>query len=123
MKTTRTLALSIATIAVLSFAASHADARPRPNGAFHGGKNFEANKTFGLGLELGEPDGINGKYFLSGSHALDFGLGYIYGNYYGADGIHVYADYLWHPLSLVSADAFELPLFIGVGGRFWSFDY
>jgi hypothetical protein len=122
MKTTRTLALSIATIAVLSFAASHADARPRPNGHI-GGKSFEANKTFGLGLELGEPSGLNGKYFVSSNHALDFGLGYMYNGYYYGDGIHLYADYLWHPLSLVSADAFELPFYIGVGGRFWNFDY
>ena len=122
MKTTRTIALSIATIALLSFAASHADARPRPNGHI-GGKSFEANKTFGLGLELGEPTGINGKYFLSSNHALDFGLGSIYNYYYAGDGIHLYADYLWHPISLVSADAFELPFYVGVGGRFWNFDY
>ena len=31
-------------------------------------------------------------------------------------------DYLWHPVSLASTDAFELPLYIGVGGRFWSFE-
>ena len=48
-----------------------------------GGKRFEANKTFGLGLELGEPTGLTGKYFLSGTNALDFGLGYIYHHYYG----------------------------------------
>jgi hypothetical protein len=120
MKTTRYLAFSI--LLGLVFAASNADARPRPNG-FSGGKAFEANKTFGLGLELGEPAGINGKYFLSSSHALDFGLGYIYNHYYAGDGLHLYADYLWHPLVLTSADAFELPFYLGVGGRFWNFDY
>ena len=119
MKTTRLLALSI--LFGLVFAASHADARPRPHG--FGGKNFEANKTFGLGLELGEPTGLTGKYFLSGDNAIDFGLGYIYNHWRGGDGIHVYADYLWHPLSLTSQPAFELPFYIGVGGRFWSFDY
>src|SRR5262249_34103522 len=36
---------------------------------------------------------------------------------------HLYLDYLWHPFSLVSAAAFELPFFIGVGGRYWNFDY
>ena len=119
MKITRYLALSV----VLAFAfVGTADARPRPRG-FSGQKKFEANKTFGLGLELGGPSGINGKYFLSDNTALDFGLGYIYGWYYAGDGIHIYADHLWHPVSLTSQPAFELPFYIGVGGRFWDFDY
>jgi hypothetical protein len=120
MKVTRLLALSM----ILGFALmGAADARPRPHG--FGGKRFTANKSFGLGLELGEPTGLTGKYFLSEDHALDFGLGYIYHHYgRGNDGLHVYADYLWHPLVLTSAEAFELPLYIGVGGRFWDWgDY
>ncbi len=88
-----------------------------------GGRGFEANKTFGLGLELGEPSGLTGKYFVSDSVALDFGLGWIYRHYYYGDGVHVYADLLAHPVSLVSAPAFELPLYIGGGLRFWDFDY
>ena len=60
---------------------------------------------------------------MSDSGAIDFGLGWIYEHYYYGDGLHLYVDYLWHPISLVSAEAFELPLFIGVGGRFWDFDY
>ena len=88
-----------------------------------GTKAFQANKTFGLGLELGEPSGLNGKYFLSKAGALDFGIGGIYHHYYFGDGLHIYADYLWHPISLVSASAFELPLYIGGGLRFWDFHY
>jgi len=86
-------------------------------------KSFEANKTFGLGLELGEPTGLNGKYFLSDKAALDFGLGVIYSHYYYGDGVHLYGDFLYHPVSLVSAEAFELPLYIGGGLRFWNFNY
>ncbi|HEX5058883.1 MAG TPA: hypothetical protein VFV99_05955 [Kofleriaceae bacterium] len=90
-----------------------------------GGGGFEANKTFGIGLELGEPTGINGKYFFGPKIALDFGLGYIYRHYYyrRGEGLHVYGDVLFHPVSLVHADAFELPLYIGGGLRFWDFDY
>lgn len=84
---------------------------------------FEANKTFGLGLELGEPFGLNGKYFLSDKAALDFGLGLIYGHYYYGDGVHIYGDFLYHPVSLAHANAFELPLYIGGGLRFWNFSY
>lgn len=122
MKTTKLVALSVM-LAVASY--STADARPRPAG---GGstRSFEANKTFGLGLELGSPTGINGKYFVSPSGALDFGAGYIYHHpFYGndSDGLHLYGDFLWHPLSFVSAPAFELPFYFGVGGRFWDFRY
>jgi hypothetical protein len=88
-----------------------------------GSRAFEANKTFGLGLELGEPTGLNGKYFFSPATAFDFGVGAIYGHYYYGDGLHLYGDVLFHPASLVSADAFELPFFIGVGLRYWRFDY
>ena len=82
-----------------------------------------ANKTFGLGLELGEPTGLTGKYFVSQSGALDFGVGYNFDPYYYGDGFHVYADYLWHPVSLASTDAFELPFYVGAGLRFWDFNY
>jgi hypothetical protein len=88
-----------------------------------GTKGFEANKTFGLGIELGEPSGLNGKYFVSDSGALDFGIGWIYSHYYYGDGIHLYGDYLWHPTSLVSSSAFELPFYVGVGLRYWQFDF
>jgi hypothetical protein len=100
------------------------DGEHRRGGGGGGGmKGFQPNKTFGLGLELGEPTGLNGKYFLSKSGALDFGIGWIYGHYYYGDGLHIYADYLWHPISLVSASAFELPFYIGGGLRFWDFHY
>lgn len=116
MKITRFFALSMILAVAL---VSSADARPRPHG--FGGKKFEANKTFGLGLELGNPTGLTGKLFLSPSGALDFGLGAVFTNYYGGDGLHLYMDYLWHPLVLASPEAFELPFYVGVGGRFWTF--
>ncbi len=121
MKVSRFVALST----LLALASTPAvEARPRPAGGGSNMRSFSANKTFGLGLELGQPTGLTGKYFLSDSNALDFGVGYIYHNrWYGEDGVHLYLDYLWHPFSLVSAQAFELPFFIGVGGRFWDFDY
>jgi len=95
-----------------------ADARPRPRAL---GKSFEANKTFGLGLELGAPFGITGKYFLSQDRALQFGVGTLY-HWRDRDGLNVYLDYLFHPLSLVSNPSFELPLYFGFGGRVWDVD-
>lgn len=110
----------LATFALaLAAVATPAEARPRPNGHL-GGRSFEANKTFGLCLELGAPTGLNGKYFLNQNHALDFGVGDIY-NYADRYGLHIYADYLWHPVSLASTESFELPLYVGLGGRIWDF--
>lgn len=100
---------------------STADAGRRRS--FGGGSDFQSNGTFGLGLELGEPTGLNGKLFLSPNQAIDFGLGEIYHHYYAGDGLHLYLDYLWHPKELVRTEAFKLPFYIGVGGRLWFFDY
>ena len=114
-------------LAAITAAASTADARPRPSHAAR--KRFESNKGFGLGLELGFPSGITGKYWLGDStdRALDFGIGYTYDYAFNGDrfeGIYLYADYLFHLLSLASTDSFELPFYIGVGPQFWSWtDY
>ncbi len=95
--------------------------RGRDRGGDGGG--FQAIKTFGLGLEVGEPTGLNGKYFLSDTGALDFGVGWIYRHYYYDDGLHIYVDYLWHPTSLASSPTLELPFYVGVGVRYWDFEY
>ena len=115
--TPRKILLATFVTALLTTAAQ---ARPRPAGHL-GGRAFEANKTFGLGLELGEPTGLNGKYFLTGDRALDFGIGDVY-HYANRSGLHIYGDYLFHPTSLASTEIFELPLYVGIGGRFWSFE-
>jgi len=95
----------------------------RRSGGGGGGGGFEANKTFGLGLELGEPSGLNGKVFVGPRAAIDFGVGYAYENYYYGDGLHLYGDFLFHPTVLAHADAFELPFYVGGGIRYWDFDY
>jgi hypothetical protein len=116
--TARKILLALCGVALF---AAVADARPRPDGQLSG-RRFEANKTFGLGLELGAPTGLTGKYFLSADRALDFGIGTIY-EYVDRSGFHLYGDYLWHPVSLVGVPAFELPLYIGLGFRIWDFDH
>ena len=88
-------AISFAIIVAIGLFASHAAEaqRARPHG--FGGERFEANKKFGLGLELGEPTGITGKLFISPDNALDFGIGDLYHGYYingAATGIHCCDD-------------------------------
>lgn len=110
--------LLLATFVAVLFSTA-ADARPRPAGHL-GGRAFDANKTFGLGLELGAPTGVNGKWFFTSDRALDFGVGNVF-TYFNRSGLHLYGDFLFHPTSLASVEAFELPLYVGVGGRIWDF--
>ena len=95
----------------------------RGRGDGGGGGGYQGVKSFGLGLEIGEPTGLNGKYFLSGTGALDFGIGWIYRHYYYDDGLHLYGDYLWHPAVLTSSPSLTIPFYIGVGLRYWDFEY
>ncbi|HVV86989.1 MAG TPA: hypothetical protein VHE35_28315 [Kofleriaceae bacterium] len=106
---------SVATVTTASI--GDAAARPRP----HGARKFEANKTFGLGLMVGAPSGLSGKYFYDPTKAIDFGIG-VYRYYRHRDGIHLHVDHLWHPVSLAHTDAFELPLYFGIGARVLDFD-
>ena len=110
--------LAVAIAAALACSSSAAFAGR--NRSFGGG-GFASNGTFGLGLEIGEPTGLNGTYFVAPERAIDFGIGAIYRTYRGGDGFHIYADYLWHPTTLVHAQAFQMPFYIGVGGRLWNF--
>lgn len=105
--------VALTTTTVVIAALQSADARPRPVGQR---SKFQANKTFGIGLMFGAPTGLTGKYFLSPSTALDFGVGTIYG-YRERRGLHLHADHLWHPFNLTKTEAFELPLYFGIGGR------
>lgn len=90
-------------------------------------------RNFGLGLMLGEPTGITGKYWITSRNAIDFGLGFGYGRYYdrpcdkwgcygGYRGASINVGYLWHPSVLVRGQA-ELVWHVGVGGRAWFWDY
>lgn len=112
---TRVLPTLVAFLVLLGLSQS-ADARPRPK---RSSQSFEANKQFGLGIMVGVPSGLSGKYYLSEDTALDFGLG-LYGRY-GRDSydraLHLHIDHLWHPFVLAKPDAFWMPLYLGVGAR------
>src|SRR5262245_56357493 len=107
----------------LVFAFAHAvqqrdaHARPRPDRA----TSFEANKTFGLGIMIGAATGLSGKYYLSPTTAIDFGLG-AYHRFRHHSAWQLHADFLWHPAVLAEADPFLLALYFGVGGRLLDHD-
>lgn len=74
-------------------------------------------RKFGLGGMIGAPTGLSMKLFFNPSHALDFGLGLgFFGNYGGS----VHVDYLFH-FMLTRKPAFDLPLYVGVGGEVEAF--
>jgi hypothetical protein len=86
------------------------------------------SRTFGLGLELGDPTGITAKLWVAPTNSLDFGLGFWgYGfddgchtsnghcNNYGYDNGTFHADYLWQ--SNIVRGAAQLDWHIGAGGR------
>lgn len=77
-------------------------------------KSYSQDKGFGLGVMLGEPTGVSGKYWLDNSHALDFGLAYSFVHPKSTFSLH--ADYLFHNSELIKSSQ-RLPVYYGVGAR------
>lgn len=110
------LCAALAGLALLFVSLQPAEARPRPRA-----KKFSANKQFGVGLMVGAPTGLSGKYFFARATALDFGIGTIRG-WSNRDGLHAHVDVLWHPAVLINARPFVMPFYIGLGGRLFDYD-
>jgi hypothetical protein len=70
-------------------------------------------RGFGLGISIGEPTGLNGKFWVSGSNAIDGGIAW---SFRRQGFLHVHADYLWH-FSDIARGSVKLLPYIGVGGR------
>lgn len=70
------------------------------------------DRGFGLGVILGEPTGLSGKYWVSSKNAIDGGLAW---SFRRSGFFHVHADYLWHfPLKVETDQRFTF--YAGVGG-------
>lgn len=72
------------------------------------------DKGFGLGIILGEPTGISGKYWLSTNSAIDGAAAWNFGS---GGYLHLHADYLLHNYDLIKVKEGRLPLYYGIGGR------
>jgi len=73
-----------------------------------------ANKM-GLGISLGNPTGLNGKYWKDSTHAIDGGFAMSLGH---STNVSVHSDYLFHrPESFYLNDIYALDLYYGAGGR------
>lgn len=69
---------------------------------------------FGLGIVLGGPTAITGKYWLDHKHAIDAGVGALFGDYF-----MFYGDYLFHYPGAFGHDTqfvSELTPYFGFGG-------
>jgi hypothetical protein len=102
-------AVPVALVALLCATAGSASAGRR--------SSYRTDKGFGLGIMLGAPSGLSGKYFLDRSPvALAFGVG-TYQEFYYHHGTELHMDVLWHPAVLASSPGVVIPFYLGVGGR------
>ncbi len=69
---------------------------------------------FGLGIIVGEPTGLSGKYYLSESHAID---GAVAWSFKKDAALHIHADYLYHDNTFFNVKQGRLPVYVGIGGR------
>jgi len=80
-----------------------------------------SSNPFGLGVALGYPAGISGKYYIGGrKNAIEGVIGSWANHWAGAWYLH--GVYLWHPSVLTDQPGFELPWHVGLGG-FLADDY
>jgi hypothetical protein len=87
---------------------------------------FAQQRTFGLGIIIGEPTGLSSKLWTSPTTALDFGLGWSIGGdrlgmnniqNNGGSRIHFHLDYLLHLFNAVGSTE-QYPIYYGIGARF-----
>lgn len=71
---------------------------------------------FGLGLAIGGPTGISGKYYTGGRRTAVEGVAAFYSDGWWGGGFYLHGTYLWHPDVLAREPGFELPWHVGVGG-------
>lgn len=83
------------------------------------------SNMFGLGIQLGDPVGLTGKYYLGGrTNAIDFTVGsHYYNNDYYYSNLAVQAAFHWHLVELTSGGGVAIPFRIGVGGFLVFGDY
>ena len=72
-----------------------------------------AQKSFGIGIILGEPTGLSAKLWTGSSNAFDFGAAW---SFEGSGHFLFQADYVWHS-SLSKASSGGLAVYYGIGGR------
>lgn len=76
---------------------------------------LSAPNQMGLGVMLGNPTGLNGKYWLDNKHAVDGGAAFAFGK---RTNLSLHSDYLFHSEeAFFYNDVHALDLYFGLGGR------
>jgi hypothetical protein len=82
------------------------------------GAGWSQKSGMGLGIIVGEPTGINGKYWLSGNTAVDASAAWSF-----SEHIHfqIQGDFVFHNFDILKrtfdVTRGELPLYYGIGAR------
>ena len=74
---------------------------------------FSARADVGLGVIIGSPTGISGKYTFSSDHAIDGALAWDLND----DHVHFHGEYLWLKDKGLRLDSLVLDWYFGLGGR------
>ena len=75
--------------------------------------NAQSNGV-GVGLIVGEPTGISGKYWTGSTTAFDAALAW---SFVDENAFQIHADYLFHNIRLISVSEGKLPFYYGIGAR------
>jgi hypothetical protein len=70
--------------------------------------------SFGMGIIVGEPTGLDLKWFLNDVNAIE---GAVAWSFSGDTDVHIQVDYLYHFYDWIKVSKGLLPVFMGVGGR------
>jgi len=76
--------------------------------------NYGQDNGLGIGVMIGEPTGLSGKYWLNDTNALDFGLAYSFVRKHSAVSMHV--DYVYHNFDVIQSK-YRIPIYYGFGAR------
>lgn len=75
------------------------------------------NRNIGVGLSVGAPMSITGKYYLAADSAIDFHVGtYHHFNRAYGGGLFLAADYLMNIWTFVETSTLKMPFYAGIGG-------
>ncbi len=69
----------------------------------------------GVGIIVGEPTGLSAKSWISSRDAVDAGVAWSVSN----EWFRIHADYLRHAFDLIPVEQGQLPLYYGIGVRYW----
>lgn len=96
-----------------AFADEEAEPAEAEDGSGESVARGTAKGTIGLGLVFGDPTGISARLYLQDDQAIQAAVGW---SMLGG-GLHVSADYVFHPIVFQSRDSFVLAGYVGPGLR------